>query len=69
MQRIVIRSAKSKKSVKPRVFDALVDGDDVYLEVKNKKGSEIIALSDVLTQIAEAMPKQASKSESQTTEP
>lgn len=69
MQRIVIRNTKSKKSVKPRVFDALVDGDEVYLEVKNKKDSEIISLSDVLTQIAEATPSQATISESQTTEP
>lgn len=54
MQRIVIRNTKSQKPVKPRVFDALVDGKDIYFEVKNSKNNEIIALSDVLKQIEES---------------
>ncbi len=56
MQRVVIRNTQSTKKVKPRVFDALVDENaDVYLEVKNGKSSERIALSDVLNQIEGAM--------------
>ena len=53
MRRIAIRNPRSQGTVKPRVFDALIDGDDVYLEVKSKnKANEIIALNDVLEQIA-----------------
>ena len=53
MHRIVIRNLRSQGSIKPRVFDALVDGDNVYIEVKSKtKGNEIIALNDVLEQIS-----------------
>ena len=53
MRRIAIRNPRSQGTVKPRVFDALIDGEEVYLEVKSKnKGSEIIALHDVLEQIA-----------------
>ena len=39
---------------KPRVFDALIDGDEVYLEVKNAKQREIIRLTDVLRQVEAA---------------
>ena len=53
MRRITIRNLRSQDAAKPRVFDALIDGDEVYLEVKSKnKGNEIIALHDVLEQIA-----------------
>jgi len=56
--KLPIRNNKSTKEVKPRVFDALIDGNDIYLEVKySKKSSEIIALIDVLKQI-EAVRKQ-----------
>lgn len=37
-----IRNTASSKKIKPRVFDAIIDGDDVYLEVKNAKEREII---------------------------
>ena len=58
MIKLPIRNNKSTKEVKPRVFDALIDGNDIYLEVKySKKSSEIIALIDVLKQI-EAVRKQ-----------
>ncbi len=46
-----IRNTASPKETKPRVFDALIDGDDVYLEVKNAKERELIRLRDVLAQI------------------
>ena len=49
MRRVVIRNHKNPKPVKPRLFDALVDGDDVYFEIKAKQsGSEIIALKDIM---------------------
>jgi len=39
---------------KPRVFDALIEGDEVYLEIKNAKQREIIRLADVLRQVEAA---------------
>lgn len=39
---------------KPRVFDAIIDGDEVFLEVKNAKQREIIRLTDVLRQVEAA---------------
>lgn len=51
MQRVIIRNTKSSKTVKPRVFDALIDNGEVFFEVKNAKNSEVISLSDVLKQI------------------
>lgn len=49
-----IRNTASSKKIKPRVFDAIIDGDDVYLEVKNAKEREIIRLCDVLSQVENA---------------
>lgn len=49
-----IRNTSSAKVAKPRVFDALIDDDEVYLEVKNAKQREIIRLTDVLRQVEEA---------------
>jgi len=57
MRRVVIRNHKNPKPVKPRLFDALVDGDDVYFEIKAKpSGSEIIALKDIMEQISSSDP-------------
>ena len=56
-----IRNTSSNKDTKPRVFDALIEDDEVYLEVKNAKQREIIRLTDVLRQIEEAR-REASKS-------
>jgi len=40
--------------VKPRVFDLIVDDDEVYFEVKSKKKeSTVISLADVINQITE----------------
>ena len=53
MRRITIRNLKSQKATKPRVFDAIVDGNEVYFEVKvGNKGNEVIALTDVMKQIS-----------------
>lgn len=49
-----IRNTSSNKDTKPRVFDALIEDDEVYLEVKNAKQREIVRLADVLRQIEEA---------------
>lgn len=54
-----IRNTSS--SSKPRVFDAIIEGDEVYLEVKNAKQKEIVRLCDVLAQIEKAK-RQVSKS-------
>jgi len=54
MYRHPIRNNDSIREAKPRVFDALIQNDEVYLEVKNAKQREIIRLTDVLRQIEEA---------------
>lgn len=57
-----IRNNASLKEIKPRVFDAIILDDEVYLEVKNAKEREIIKLCDVLSQIEEARRKASMKS-------
>jgi len=58
MRRVVIRNLKNPRPIKPRLFDVLVDGEEVYFEVKAKPGrSEIIALKDVMEQISSSDPK------------
>ena len=52
-----IRNTSSDKDSKPRVFDALIEDDEVYLEIKNAKQREIVRLTDVLRQIEEARRK------------
>ena len=52
-----IRNTSSDKDSKPRVFDALIEDDEVYLEIKNAKQREIVRLTDVLRQIEEARCK------------
>lgn len=51
-----IRNSGSGKSAKPRLFDAVIDGNNIYLEVKNEKTKVIekIELKEVLRQIEEA---------------
>lgn len=52
MRRVIIRNRKNPNPVKPRLFDALIDGDDVYFELKAKtSGNEIIALQFVLSRL------------------
>ena len=52
-----IRNTSSDKDSKPRVFDALIEDNEVYLEIKNAKQREIVRLTDVLRQIEEARRK------------
>lgn len=55
MRRITIRNLGSTKVAKPRVFDAFIDGGRVFFEVKSGSRSvEIVALDDILDQIASA---------------
>ena len=42
MIRQPIRNNSSTKPVKPRVFDAIIDGDEVYLESKQGKEREFL---------------------------
>jgi hypothetical protein len=62
MIRQPIRNNSSTKPVKPRVFDAIIDGNEVYLESKQGKERELIRLCDVLAQIEAAKRKAASGS-------
>jgi hypothetical protein len=49
---------KSDKIAKPRICDALIDGDEIYLEIKSKNNkNEIIAISDIMKQIIPFMNK------------
>ena len=52
MRRVTIRNPKSLKTAKARMFDVLVDDEEVYFEVKSK-GSEnaVIALTEVMDQL------------------
>jgi hypothetical protein len=62
MKRITIRNLKSQKSAKPRVFDAIIDGNEIYFDVKvGNKGNEVIALSDIMDQIASAESEEAQR--------
>lgn len=62
MIRQPIRNHSSSKQVKPRVFDVLIEGDEVYIEVKQAKERELIKLCDVLMQIEAAKRNAASNS-------
>lgn len=62
MIRQPIRNNASDKPTKPRVFDAIIDGDEVYLEAKLGKDRERINLRDVLAQVEAAKRKAASRS-------
>lgn len=48
MIRQPIRNISSNKQIKPRVFDALIEGEEVYIEVKQAKERELIRLCDVV---------------------
>ena len=62
MIRQPIRNISSNKQINPRVFDALIEGDEVYIEVKQAKERELIRLCDVLAHIEVAKRKAASGS-------
>lgn len=54
MKRIIIRNPNSPNRVKPRVFDAIIDGDKVFLEVKGGRTNEVVPLDAVLEQLETA---------------
>jgi len=57
-----IRSLHSDKQNPPRVFDVIVEGDDVNLEVKTDKNRyEKIPWEDVVYQVEAAMKTEVSK--------
>ena len=52
MKRIPIRNFRSTRTVKPRLFDAIINEDNkVVLEIKNGPNKEQIPLEDVMEQI------------------
>ena len=54
MERIMIRDIRSRKEIKPRVFDVLIEEGKIMLDIKDsRKGNIIIALDDVLVQLVE----------------
>lgn len=55
MTRVPIRNNSSERTIKPRVFDAIIDGNRVFLEVKVGKWNERIVLKDALDQIFTAV--------------
>jgi len=59
MLRKPIRNLRSKKAVPPRVFDVLVDGPNVDLEIKTEKGTvERVSWEDVQYQVNIAKEQQ-----------
>ena len=55
MRRITIRNLRSQRNAKPRIFDAIIDGNHIFFEIKSgSRGTEIIALDDIFEQIAAA---------------
>ena len=57
-----IRSMHSKESNPPRLFDVIVDGEDIDLEiVTSKKKKETIPWNDVVLQVTAAKETEMSK--------
>ena len=69
MKRVSIRNMDSPGVRKPRVFDALIDNNNVLLEIKGAKSREIISLASVLSQISKAMGKTEYHTKHKSTEP
>jgi len=70
MRRITIRNLKSPKTVKPHLFNALIDCGEVYLEIKtSNKGNEVISLTDIMDQVtsSESMEAPCAEKEPQDT--
>lgn len=53
MHRVTIRNVKSKKPVKPRIFDLIKEerSKDWQVEIQGKSGKEVISLSTLLLEI------------------
>lgn len=56
-----IRNNASLKENKPRIFDAIIQDDEVFLEIKSAKQHEIVRLCDVLSQVEEAKHRAATQ--------
>ena len=56
MKRIEIHGGDSTQRFRPHVMDAIVDGANIYLEVKYRRIRERVLLSHVLQQIREVTP-------------
>ena len=53
MRRITIRNLRSHEPVKPRIFDVIVDGNEVYIKIKGKNTNTVVSLRDAMEQITE----------------
>lgn len=59
MRRYQIRNLDSPRTVKPRVFDIVMEEDEAYIEVKQSHNQcERVKLSSVISQMREACPKE-----------
>ena len=51
MQRIAIRNTTSPKKIKPRLFDVIIEGKNVKLEIKTTHSVELIDVKDIIKQV------------------
>lgn len=61
MTRTQVRNYHSDKQIPPRVFDAVVDGDNVTIEVKFRKTIVTIPWEDVKYQVNQAIETEKKK--------
>lgn len=54
MKRYKIRNPNSLQETKPRVFDIILEDDQVFFEVKQEKRRERVSFEDVIEQIKAA---------------
>ena len=55
MMKTPIRNLRSSKPIPPRVFDVVIDGDELALEIKTGKNQyETVSWSDVVSQVEQA---------------
>ena len=54
MKRYKIRNLNSPQQAKPRVFDIILEDDQVFFEVKQEKRRERVSFEDVIEQIKAA---------------
>jgi hypothetical protein len=55
MMKKPIRNLRSSKPIPPRVFDVVIDGDELALEIKTGKNQyETVSWSDVVSQVEQA---------------
>ena len=54
MKRYKIRNPNSPQETKPRVFDIILEDNQVFFEVKQEKRRERVSFTDVIEQIKAA---------------